>query len=200
MTDKATLRRRFSELRGSLPPAERASAEAAVFGKLFSLPAWQTAPLICGYVATRGELDLTPVWRQAVAQGKTYALPVTVSGAREGSMIFRALSYFSPSALAPARFGILEPRESCPTLEPLDFSGALVLVPALAFDGDGFRLGYGGGYYDRFLSSLREAGIPVTTVGLVFSVCRAPTLPREPHDMPVDVIIDERSVTVTHGA
>ncbi|MBP3667133.1 MAG: 5-formyltetrahydrofolate cyclo-ligase [Clostridia bacterium] len=199
MTDKAQLRRHFSALRSSLAPAERAAAESAVMERLFSLPAWVKAPLVCGYVSMRGELDLMPVWKQAVEQGKTYALPVTVSGPRQGDMIFRALSGFTPHELALARFGLSEPTEVCPPLSLSALSHALILVPALAFDAQGFRLGYGGGYYDKFLAALREAGIPVLTVGLVFSICRTDKLPREPHDLPVDLIIDERRVTVPHG-
>ena len=59
---------------------------------------------------------------------------------------------------------------------------------------------WGGGYYDRFLDNLREADIPVATVGLVFSACRAELLPREDHDIPVHTVIDERRITHTHGA
>ncbi len=199
MADKAVLRRRFSALRNSLTPPERTAAEAAVLDRLFSLPAWNDAPLVCGYASARGELDLMPVWKRAVEQGKTYALPVTVSGTGQGRMVFRALSGFTPHELVPARFGISEPTEACPSLSLPDLSHALILVPALAFDRQGFRMGYGGGYYDRFLASLREAGIPVMTVGLVFSACFVSALPREPHDLPVDLIIDERRVTVPHG-
>lgn len=199
MNDKTALRRRFSALRDGLPAEERTSAEEAVRSALFSLPAWRDAPLVCGYMSVRGELNTLPILSQAVAEGKIVALPVIVSGAKEGRMLFRALPDGDLLRLAPARFGIPEPDESCPTLTLQDFSHALILVPALAFDGRGYRLGYGGGYYDRFLSSLAEAEIPVTTVVLTFSVCRADTLPREPHDMPVDLIMDERRITVTHG-
>lgn len=197
---KKALRASFTALRNSLPPEERAKAEAAIRHHLFSLPVWKNAPLVCGYASMRGEIDMMPIRKQAVSLGKTYALPVTVSDSREGEMIFRRLSGLSAHELAPARFGILEPIETCPTLTNRDLAGALILVPGLAFDDFGFRLGYGGGYYDRFLRTLKTAGIPVTTVGLVFSVCRADTLPRESHDTPVDLIIDERRITATHGA
>ena len=199
MTDKATLRRHFSDLRGSLTPTERRAAEASIYGKLFSLPAWQDAPVICGYISVRGELDTSPILKQAASEGKTVALPVTVTGADEGRMVFRALPEGDFSRLAPARFGIPEPDGSCPVLAGSDFSRALILVPALAFDSEGYRLGYGGGYYDRFLAALRETAIPHTAVGLAYSVCRAASLPREAHDIPVHIILDERSETISHG-
>ena len=114
-------------------------------------------------------------------------------------MIFRALPGGDLGRLVPARFGIPEPDEGCPTLADADLVSALILVPALALDVDGYRLGYGGGYYDRFLQGLSEAGIPVTTVGLAYGVCVTDTLPREPHDIPVHFIIDERRIISIHG-
>ena len=164
-------------------------AEAAIREKLLSLPAWREASLICGYVSMRGEIDTAPIWAEAVRGGKGYALPVTVTGPREGRMIFRRMAGYSPESLVPARFGILEPHETCPALSTEDFAGAVILVPGLAFDREGFRLGYGGGYYDRFLAALREARIPVTTVGLVFAQCLGETLPRGVYDLPVDRVI-----------
>ena len=199
MTDKASLRRYFSDLRRGLTPDERHAAETAMYEKLFSLPAWREAPVICGYISVRGELNTDPILQRATAEGKTVALPVTVTGAAEGRMVFRALPNGDFSRLTPARFGIPEPDESCPSLTGKDLTHALILIPALAFDENGYRLGYGGGYYDRFLSFLREAEIPHTTVGLAYSVCRATALPREAHDIPVHIILDERSTTIPHG-
>jgi 5-formyltetrahydrofolate cyclo-ligase len=199
MTDKASLRRYFSDLRRGLTPDERHTAETAMYEKLFSLPAWREAPVICGYVSVRGELNTDPILQRAAAEGKTVALPVTVTGADEGRMVFRALPNGDFSRLTPARFGIPEPDESCPPLTGDGFTRALILIPALAFDENGYRLGYGGGYYDRFLSFLREAEIPHTAVGLTYAVCRAATLPREAHDIPVHIILDERSTTIPHG-
>ena len=199
MSDKVSLRSRFSTLRGLLPPSERRSAEAAVRDKLFSLPSWKDARLICGYVSIGSELDMDPIWKQAVSEGKAYALPVTLTGAREGRMIFRRLSGYTPHELTSARFGLSEPTAACPSLTLQDFAGALILIPGLAFDDEGYRIGYGGGYYDRFLASLVKADIPVTTVGLTFSVCHAAHLPSDPHDIPVDCVLDERRITVTHG-
>lgn len=201
MTDctKPDLRRRFTALRGGLTEADRTSAETAIRERLFALPAWREAPLVCGYVSIRSEIAMSPVWERAAAEGKGYALPVTLTSASEGRMIFRRTAGYAPCELIPARFGVPEPPETCPTLSLSAFAGALILVPGLAFDDEGYRLGYGGGYYDRFLADLRAASVPVTTVGLAFSCCRTPTLPHEAFDIPVDCIIDERRVTFPHG-
>ncbi len=201
MTDrqKPDLRRTFTALRGSLTGEERTAAETAIRRRLFDLPAWRGATLICGYTSIRSEIAMDPVWERAAAEGKGYALPVTLTGASEGKMVFRRTAGFAPRDLIPARFGVPEPSESCPTLSRPELEGALILVPGLAFDDEGYRLGYGGGYYDRFLADLRTASVHVTTVGLAFSCCRAPTLPHEAFDLPVDCIIDERRVTFPHG-
>lgn len=197
--NKPALRRCFSEARGGLDPEARALAERAMLDGLFSLPAWENAPLVCGYMTTGSEIDTLPVWRRAREAGKRYALPVTVTGAREGRMLFRDVSGATPRDLVTGRYGLSEPSEDHPALSPSDLAGALILVPALAFDDDGYRIGYGGGYYDRFLYDLNALGVAVTTVGLAFAVCRAPRLPHEPHDRAVDIVIDERRVTVTYG-
>ncbi len=190
--DKSALRNELLSARASLSPADRPHMEARIRDKLLALPAWRDATHILGYIPTRGELDTLPLWAAAVAAGKTFALPVTESGAREGRMSFRTLPGFCPDRLAPGRYGILEPprEQDFPALSPAPGDRLLLLVPGLGFDGEGFRLGYGGGYYDRFLASL-PVDTAVTTVGLCPAVCRRPALPREPHDRAVDVVIDE---------
>ncbi len=191
--EKSALRAELSARRAGPAPYARVVAEEVVLRRLLALPAWQRAPLVAGYMSTRGELDLLPVWRAAAEAGKTYALPVTLTGAREGSMCFRATPGFCPERLTRGRFGIAEPPgdHDHPTLPLSAFEGGLILVPGLGFDADGFRIGYGGGYYDRFLDALAAAGVSVTTVGLCPAVCRVPRLPREAHDRAVDVVISE---------
>ena len=197
--NKTDLRRHFSALRNQLTGDERQEAEAEMLSRLVSLAAWQKAPLICGYMPTKGEINTLPLWETAVGEGKSYALPVTITGAREGQMVFRRTEGFCPEALITARYGLAEPDPCCPALSAEDFQNALIIVPGLAFDDGGYRIGYGGGYYDRLLAVLSEAGISVTTVGLVFARCHTHALPREPHDIPVDYVIDERRVIIPHG-
>lgn len=202
MTDKITLRRHYSALRDGLAPKARTAAEAVIRERLCSLSAWKEATLVCGYASMQSELDLSQIRQTAIGQGKSYALPVTVTDAREGRMVFRRLTEFAPDRLIPARFGVKEPSSDCPTLTLRDFQNekVLIIVPGLVFDDSGYRIGYGGGYYDRFLASLAEAGIAATTVGLAFSVCRTPILPHDPFDIPVDLIIDERRLMSAHGS
>lgn len=196
---KAELRRHFSTLRNSFSTEAREEATKKILERLFTLPIWGNAPLVCGYMPTRSEIDITPLWQRAISEGKSYALPVTITGTDEGKMIFRRLSGFTPQSLIPARFGLSEPAPTCPALSLRDFENALIIVPGLAFDDHGYRIGYGGGYYDRLLAELSQAGISVATVGLVFAKCHAAALLREPHDIPVHYVINERKVITPHG-
>ena len=193
--DKKPLRAALEAKRAALSAEMRAQIERTVLSRLLDLPAWQNAPIICGYTPARGELDLLPVWQAAVAAGKTFALPVTVTGATEGRMIFRATPNFCPERLVRARFGIAEPPDDpdFPVLSHRDLQGALMIVPGLGFDREGYRVGYGGGYYDRYLAALDAAGASVFTVGLCPAACRVDRLPREAHDRAVHLVIDEIS-------
>ena len=114
-------------------------------------------------------------------------------------MVFRYVS--SEQDFEVGAYGLREPLESLPAFDPKTDGekNVLCIVPAVVYDRRGYRIGYGGGYYDRFLTELRKARIPVTTVGLAFSACRTSILPHEPHDIPVDYILDERRITPTHG-
>ena len=196
---KAYLRRHYTAVRGSLSLGERAAAERAIFAALFDSELWQNARQVCAYIPVRGELDTLPLWDRARLDDKSCAVPVTLTGIGEGQMVFRRLGGRTPRELPLGRFGIPEPPDTCPTLTPAELEGALILVPGLVFDDQGFRVGYGGGYYDRFLADLRARGISVTAVGLAYSVCRTQALPREVFDRPVDYVIDERRMIRTHG-
>ncbi|MEQ9607693.1 MAG: 5-formyltetrahydrofolate cyclo-ligase, partial [Kiloniellaceae bacterium] len=88
--------------------------------------------------------------------------------------------------LQPAGFGTREPPQSAPLVQP-----GLLLVPLLAFDAAGYRLGYGGGFYDRSLALLRRAG-DILAVGLAFAAQQVPAVPREPTDQPLDLVVTER--------
>ena len=96
-----------------------------------------------------------------------------------------------PAAGDPPRtnaFGIQEPPGDAPAFAP-----AAVLVPVLAFDAEGFRLGYGGGYYDRTLAELRNRG-DVLAIGIAYAGQETEPLPREPHDQKLDMVVTEHGV------
>lgn len=173
---RAQLRRRLSES----DTAENAACDVRITLQVLALPAFQTAERIFAYCSVVPEVDTHAILAQARRRGKTVALPVTRP---EGQMQFARYD----GALIPGRFGIPEPPRSAQILEPQ--AGDLMLVPALAYDRAGRRLGRGGGYYDRFL-----AGAPCCAVGLIRAAFLLDTLPAAGNDVPVSAVITENGI------
>ena len=144
---------------------------------------------IAGYWPLGSELDVRPLLLHLKTGGRSVALPV--SGPRGQALTFRDWDPAHP--LAAGRYGIQEPGADRPELVP-----AVLLVPMLAFDRDGHRLGYGAGYYDRTLDALRAIR-PVLAVGTAFAVQEMDAVPRGAHDERLDWILTEReTLRFTH--
>ncbi len=178
---KAELRRHFRALRDGLPPSERARHGAAALRHLEA-----RLPAGCGTVglyATFGsELDTTPLFTGLRGRGLVVCYP-RCAGQR---LLFVPATDLA--SLASGAYGIPEPPGEPLALERLD----AVIVPGLAFDRRGGRLGYGGGYYDRTLASLGACRI-----GLGFSMQIVDLLPADGHDVPLDAIVTEAGVIET---
>jgi 5-formyltetrahydrofolate cyclo-ligase len=146
---------------------------------------------VSGYWPLRDELDPRPILSALAARGQRLCLPVVVeSGA---ALVFRG--WRPDMSLEPAAFGTQVPGADCPVLEP-----DILLVPLLAFDRRGHRLGYGGGFYDRTLAGLRGRR-PVLAVGLAFAAQEVDEVPVEAGDQPLDRVVTEREVmTPEHRA
>lgn len=173
---RAQLRARLSQS----DPAENAACDVRITLQVLSLPAFQAAERIFAYCSVVPEVDTHAILAQARRCGKTVALPVTQP---DGQMRFARYD----GALVPGRFGIPEPPRSARTLLPQP--GDLMLVPALAYDRAGRRLGRGGGYYDRFL-----ARVDCCTVGLIRAAFLLDALPAKWNDVPVSAVITEDGV------
>ena len=150
---------------------------------LVRLP-WREARVIAGYVSIGDEADVAPLLGLLAEQGADLALPRVA--ARDTALEFRR--WKPQDELESGPFATLHPSNAAERVIP-----DLLLVPLLAFDGVGGRLGYGGGYYDRTLSILRENG-PVTAVGIGYAAQRREGLPRETHDQPLDWVVTEQDV------
>lgn len=141
--------------------------------------------VVAGYHPFRTEIDPRPLMRRLAAAGARLALPATPPKGSDLPLAFRLLR--EEDALAPSAFGVHEPPEQAPAVEP-----DLVLLPLLAFDRTGARLGYGAGHYDRTLPLL--ASRPgFRAIGLAFAAQEVERLPAEPHDHPLDAILTERA-------
>lgn len=158
------------------------------FGLLARRLSLDDGAVVAGYWPMGDEMDVRPLLAGLADLGFTAALPVVV--ARNAPLIFRRWS--SEVALEPGPHGTRHPSAMEPELRP-----GLVLVPLLAFDRAGGRLGYGGGYYDRTLAALRADGGGVWAVGAAFAAQECEAVPLDPHDQRLDWVITEQGVLET---
>ncbi|MGF1625391.1 MAG: 5-formyltetrahydrofolate cyclo-ligase [Alphaproteobacteria bacterium] len=136
-----------------------------------------------GYWAIGDEIDVRPALRALVAMDVVVALPVM--GGQESPLTFRR--WVPGARLKHRMWGIQEPVADAPAVRP-----ELLLVPLLAFDAHGGRLGYGGGYYDRTIAGLRaDGGPPILACGVAFAGQEVAEVPCEPYDMRLDAVITE---------
>lgn len=136
---------------------------------------------VSGYWPMPGEMDPRPLMEDMAVRGHPLCLPVVQGRGRP--LLFRAWRRGDP--LVPGALGILAPGSTAPSLVP-----GLLLVPLLAFDRQGFRLGHGAGYYDMTLAGLRAAGT-VLAVGIAYAGQEVARVPREAHDEPLDWVVTE---------
>lgn len=179
---KEELRRRVAALRRALPPHTRRAHALAMAERLTQHPLFRDAEVVLAYAALRFELDVWPVVEAALSLGKTVVLPRTIAETR--AIVLHV--YRTGDALLESGFVVKEPLETAPQLAAEEVQ--LVLVPGLAFDARGHRLGYGQGYYDRLLPQLPKA----TRVGVAYELSLLVEVPSLAHDVPVDYLATER--------
>lgn len=183
---KARLRRELLQKRAALE--RRTEKEEALLRAVLELPQYQKAQRLLCFVSAGSEPDTRRLLEAALGGGKEVYVPFCPPG--EAPMSFYRIEGLD--SLQPGRFGILEPDPArCPRLEPESQKEGLCIVPGLAFDLTGRRLGYGKGYYDRFL-----AEYPIETAGLCFRELVLERLPAEPHDQRVDLLVTEEGAVL----
>jgi 5-formyltetrahydrofolate cyclo-ligase len=182
--DKRALRESVTAARDALPAALRARASKSIAERIAALPSWRAARVMLLTLPFRSEWDARNLVRDALAAGKTVAAPRVDPPAR----MLRALLVEDLDRDVEAGYrGIPEPRADRPaiSLERVDW----VLVPGIAFDATGKRLGYGGGYYDRLLPLLPPAA---ERVAGAFEAQIIERVPAARHDIGVDCVVTER--------
>lgn len=179
---KATLREQYKTLRREMPPEIKAQRDRQITGRVAALWQYKRCRQLLTYVSTPIEVDTLEIIRRALADGKRVAVPRCVPGTRD--MEFYWIN--GVEELEPGTFGVLEPRPD-PKRKVTDFSNGLCLVPALCYDWRGYRLGYGKGYYDRFL-----AGFGGHMIGVCYSDCIRRKLPHGRFDRPVELLVTDR--------
>ena len=195
-SEKTALRRCIKQLLTTLAPAENPSA--GLYKELAQFEAYQKARSVLLYASLPEEAPTQKLIERCLTDNKITALP-KVAGK---DMDFFILNPELPLCAQTQKgvFGIAEPLPSCPLFVPSENTlPVLVFVPGLAFDTCGVRLGRGGGYYDRYLSTFRSRTRDknITLVGLCRSIQIMPKVPAEAHDIRMDFLMSERRIEKT---
>jgi 5-formyltetrahydrofolate cyclo-ligase len=185
ITSKRDLRSYLKHLRSSLTASERASIDHAIAERVVTSDAWGKSSLVYTYLSFADEVDTRELIGAAFEAGKRVALPRVV-----GPRLMRWFEVHDLDNLETNRYGIEEPPLDVRfEVDPLGGPDAIALVPGLAFDRGGYRIGYGGGFYDGFLAGFRGV-----SVGLCRSITYFDEIPLlESHDRAVTIVVREAS-------
>lgn len=184
--DKITLRKDILNERSKLSPLNHLSFSKRIISNIISTTFYKNAQVIMCFVSFADEVDTHEFIKQALADGKRIVVPIAVHETKE----LKPSELKSFDELEPGYYNILTPKKEYIRLvspEEID----LVLVPGVVFDHYGYRVGYGGGYYDRFLPKLRK---DVKKIAIGFGLQVITRVPRESFDVPVDMIITENGL------
>ncbi|MFV0421988.1 5-formyltetrahydrofolate cyclo-ligase [Oleidesulfovibrio sp.] len=191
--DKAALRRMLITKRTELSPSQIASYGARAQLHLLEHRSWQDARQVLLYMPVRNEVPTGALLKDAWARGIEVLLPRCIPQC-DGEMCLAPCT--CEGDLVAGRYGIAEPDPAnCPAvdLESGSFSPDIAIIPGVGFDRSGTRLGFGAGYYDRFLSL--PAMQSTLLIGLAYSFQVLPTLPSDPWDRPVTALCTEEALT-----
>jgi 5-formyltetrahydrofolate cyclo-ligase len=186
---KVTVRRESVARRDAIPPAERAKAAERIAARPFPV-AIAPGAIVSGFSPLKSEINPVPLMRKLADAGARLALPV-VAG-RGKPLIMRAWAFGEP--LDRGVWGIREPKAEAPEVAP-----DILLVPLLAFDRQGRRLGYGAGYYDMTIAKLR-AMKAVLAVGIAYAAQEIDAVPVTPRDARLDLVLTEHETIDLRGA
>ncbi|MCX5865360.1 MAG: 5-formyltetrahydrofolate cyclo-ligase [Deltaproteobacteria bacterium] len=181
--ERTTLRTKILAARDGLPPEERQRKSQAITERLLALPEFSASLRVFSYVSFRSEVETLPLITHCLSRGMTISVPLTLPAEH------RLLAYAITDPrrdLAPGYYGILEPAEALPLVDPGSIE--VVVVPGSVFDARGGRLGYGGGFYDRFLQTAAPQAL---RIGLAFDLQVVAAVPLESHDQQLDYLITE---------
>ena len=180
--NKQELRADCRQRRAAIPPDGKKKLDQLICKNIAETTEFQKAKTVLLYVPVKGEINLLPLVAICRQAGKEVGFPVSMS---DGSLMFRSPT--SDEDMAAGAFGIPEPTQ---TAKPSTLNEhTLCILPALTFDPQGNRLGYGKGFYDRFLESFQGM-----KMGAVYEKLMVPTVPTEAHDLPVDIVVHEKGV------
>ena len=185
---KSIIRKELTVVRNAIADDERALAEQSMISRITSLASFRFAETILLYYPIKGEPNLLPLAKVILDAGKGLAFPLC--HAESCTLTYHYVS--SPDELTDGAYGTKEPAPSAPLYVPDKNKNDMILVPGISFDKQGFRLGYGKGYYDRYLS--RFGG---TQIGITFHKLFTQKLPHGHYDRQVSTVLTEKGVFAT---
>lgn len=181
VAEKARLRGERLATRDALTQAERQQKSEAMTAYGASAIPFSPGAVISGFMPIRSEADIRPLMEALRTRGGRLALPVVLNGE---TIVFRAFDADAP--LVKTGFGTTGPAEDAEVLDP-----DILLVPLSVFDGQGQRIGYGAGHYDRAIARLHGKGRAPVLIGVAFDCQEVPSVPAEPHDVPLQAVLTE---------
>jgi 5-formyltetrahydrofolate cyclo-ligase len=192
MSPKRALRHVTRSKRDAIHVDERHQMAQKIKDRLLNQDEYKEAGAVLFYAAFGSEVPTTKMMEAGLEAGKTIVLPITDT--KTNRLIIRRISDLS--CLVKNKYGIPEPAiDSTDSFNAHDID--LIIVPGIVFDEEGWRIGYGGGYYDRFLSRINPS---VPWVSVAFELQIVPRIPSESHDLPVDKIVTEKRVIDARGS
>lgn len=179
--NKQELRQHFLECRNRLEPQERARWSQQICEMLHSFEMLKQAKTIAAYYPLGSEVDLCPLLELWEQEGKRLVLPISY---KDGKMVFHEARL---AALEQGMYGIFQPPEHSAVVKPAEIE--CIVVPGVAFDDAGGRIGYGKGYYDRILQQYQG-----TAIGVCFAAQVTELVPVEAHDIPLHYLANEQRI------
>ena len=186
---KDDIREEYKALRREMDPEEKFKRDTAVCQAAESLVSFRYAEYVLLYAATDDEIDVYPIAKSAFEKGKKVLFPRCDK--KTHTMEYHIVN--SLDELKVDSYGLLEPPADAPVYDCVnETGGAVCFVPGLVYDKAGYRLGYGKGFYDRYLSQFSGC-----TIGVVYSDYILPEVPRGRFDVSVDILLTEKGVKIT---
>lgn len=178
-SEKKNLRRQVIKCTESLTTEYIEQADKKIYEKVINLKEYKEAKTIFSFVGVNREIDTLSIINNALESGKRVGVPRCIS---KGIMEVYEISRLT--SLEEGKYGLLEPKEDCPQIksEEIDFA----IIPCVSCDKEGYRLGYGGGYYDRYLENAA-----FTTAVICREKILCEHIPHDEHDIKVDMVISE---------
>lgn len=185
MNEKSVLRKSMLEKRNSLSQEEVKKASSEIVEKLKSLPLINKSSIIMSYMPFGNEADVTSLNQWILDSGKQLCLPRVTDGSTMDAVSVQSIR----NGLVKNTYGIMEPDKGLGPFEPEKIE--LILVPGVVFDINGSRIGYGKGYYDRFL---KNCGTQTIALGIAYSFQVLDFIPYDEHDVRLDGIVTENKI------